>query len=122
MPLTEAQWQAQVVGLARFYSWVVYHPPTNRPNARGRVQRVTAGFPDLTLARETRLGDGEVELIFAELKTDTGRLGPGQRDWLDLLGRVPGAEAVLWRPRDFEEVQTRLARGKRISRPAFAPA
>lgn len=145
--ITEAQWQAQVVGLASFYGWKAYHPPDNRPSAKGKVQRVEAGFPDWTLIRDT-------DLLLVELKTDTGRLGPGQADWLEAF-RVVGAawreevlhlrrevtylvtgeegipddfepagalEVYVWRPRDFEEVQARLGRGRRIVRPEWAPA
>lgn len=50
----------------------------------------TAGVPD----RIVVLPGGRV--IFAELKTDTGRLSPGQRVQLDKL-RALGAEAVVVR-------------------------
>lgn len=129
--LTEAAWQAQVIGLARFYGWRIYHPPDNRPNARGRVQAVEPGFPDLVMVRG-------LELVVAELKTDAGRVGPGQDEWLAafraigeevayLTGEAGGArpdvavDAYLWRPRDFDAVQARLARGRRIIPAGFAP-
>ena len=60
-------------------------------------------------------------LIVAELKTCTGRLGPGQREWLDtftnlgnrivnLDGTVaqahrPQVKAYVWRPSDWDELQ-----------------
>ena len=50
----------------------------------------TAGVPD----RIVVLPGGRV--IFAELKTDTGRLSPGQRVQIDRL-RALGAEAVVVR-------------------------
>ena len=50
----------------------------------------TAGVPD----RIVVLPGGRV--IFAELKTDSGRLSPGQRAQLDRL-RALGAEAVVVR-------------------------
>lgn len=50
----------------------------------------TAGVPD----RIVVLPGGRV--IFAELKTDTGRLSPGQKVQLDRL-RTLGAEAVVVR-------------------------
>lgn len=132
--ITEAQWQAQVLGLAGFYGWRSYHPPDNRPGKSGRPQRVTAGFPDLVLVRAP-------ELIIAELKTDTGRLGPGQQEWLDELERVadafrrqayapdtetagqpqPRIDIYLWRPADWEAVSARLARGRQEQRPTWAP-
>lgn len=126
--LTEAAWQAQVVGLALFYGWLVYHPPANRPDAKGRRQDVTPGYPDLTMVRGP-------ELIFAELKAERGRYGPGQETWLEALQEVAAGVAAMdealdgaeldvasgttvdvytWRPSQFDEVQARLARGRTI--------
>jgi hypothetical protein len=128
--LTEAAFQAQVVGLARMYGWRPYHAPDGgAPQRNGR--RVVGGqlpegrgFPDLLLLRGP-------ELVVAELKTRTGRIGPGQREWLDawtelgahvargldelkLLGTndyVPSVRAYLWRPSDWEQIQRVLGRG-----------
>lgn len=141
--ISEAQWQAQVLGLAGFYGWRAYHPPDNTPSASGRRQRVAPGFPDLVLVRGPAL-------IFAELKAEHGRLGPGQQEWLEDLGRVAAAVALelderdnaqreaggygsrpledprigvyLWRPSDFEAVQATLGRGRALVRPEWAPA
>lgn len=102
---SEAAFQQQIEQLARLYSWKVFHAPDNRPSGRtGRVQRVTPGFPDLTLVR------GE-ELIFAELKTETGRVRPEQTEWLAALENVPGVETFVWRPSDFDAINRRLSRG-----------
>lgn len=129
--LTEAAWQAQVVGLALFYGWLVYHPPANRPDAKGRRQDVTPGYPDLTMVRGA-------ELLFVELKAERGRYGPGQETWLEALQEVARSyrnalellaeevadggpdplagtvEVYTWRPSQFDEVQARLARGRTI--------
>jgi hypothetical protein len=125
--LSEAAWQGQVEALARFYGWLVYHPPDNRPvDGRGRRQRTTRGFPDLTLVRGA-------ELIFAELKRDTTYPDADQRAWLDALRQVadavdwaagvdgPAINVYVWRPRDFDDVQARLARGRQIVPASFAP-
>jgi len=130
--ISEAQWQAQVLGLAGFYGWRAYHPPDNTPSANGRRQRVAPGFPDLTLVRGP-------ELIFAELKAENGRLGPGQQEWLDALGVIgdtirrgsyagtadepdpPAVDVYLWRPSDWPTVNARLARGRGMVRPEWAP-
>jgi hypothetical protein len=47
-------------------------------------------------------------LIVPENKTDTGRLRPGQAEWLDALG----PHGRLWRPRDWPEVHAELTRRK----------
>jgi hypothetical protein len=129
--LSEAGWQAQVIALARLYGWLVYHAPDNRPAGRtGRPQRLAApegrGFPDLVLVRRHRI-------VFAELKTRTGRLGPGQAEWLEALDTVgdairatveadahpgppdpdePDVAAYLWRPADLDDVHRILGRGQ----------
>jgi hypothetical protein len=86
--MTERQWQATVEGLLRFYGWRYHHAPDNKPRAgaEGRAgrQRVgDRGFPDLVAVRHL---DGQgPELAFLELKTETGRLGDGQDEWLEAL-------------------------------------
>lgn len=91
---TEAQWQQTVVELAKLCGWLVYHTYDSR--------RSEPGFPDLVLVREQRL-------VFAELKTDRGRIRPEQQEWLERLHET-GAEVYVWRPRDFELVHRRLRR------------
>lgn len=130
--LLESAFQGQVIGLAQFYGWRIYHPPDNKPraNARGRAgrQRVEAGFPDLVLLRGP-------ELIIAELKRHDGRPTADQRAWLDAFevlaqavardralarqedgGAGAHAEATvdvyLWRPADWPTIEKRLARGR----------
>jgi hypothetical protein len=114
---SEAHWQQQVEQLAKTYGFRVYHAPDNRPSGKtGRVQRVEAGFPDLVLVRGP-------ELIFAELKTETGRVSAAQREWLQALEHVPGVDVYLWRPSDFDEIVARLARGRqRNPDPDWRPA
>lgn len=84
---TEKDFQQSVIELAQWHKWLVYHTY--------RSDRSPAGYPDLTLVRPPRL-------VFAELKTATGRITPAQRHWLQLLGAVPGVEVYLWRPADWE--------------------
>jgi hypothetical protein len=59
---------------------------------RTAVSADGVGWPDLTLVR------GE-QLIFAELKSDRGRLTDQQQVWLEVLGKV--AEVYEWRPCDW---------------------
>ena len=100
MSQTEKQFEAAVVEYANLSGWRVYHPFDSRRSA--------AGYPDLTLVR-----DGT--LLFAELKTDRGRVSIAQHDWLqDLAAVAAGAPASVivrtWRPADWPEIQRLLAR------------
>jgi len=91
--LTEKAWQQRVTDLARLRGWLVFHPL----NSRGS----TPGWPDLCLVR-----DGQ--LIFAELKTDTGRVTRDQQLWLDKLAACHGVTAHVWRPADWPHVMAAL--------------
>jgi hypothetical protein len=92
--IEEVAFLATVTELATLTGWLVYHTYDSR--------RSQAGFPDLVLARGDRL-------IFAELKTDKGRIRPAQIEWLDRLGAVassqPGISVYLWRPKDWAGIE-----------------
>jgi hypothetical protein len=99
VPVTEAQFQAQVVELAQILGWTVNH---HRKSLGGRKAGwVTAttlkGMPDLMLIRPPRL-------VFAELKAELGKLTAEQVAVLDLLRRCDGVEAFCWRPSEFDHV------------------
>ena len=66
---SERLWQDQVTQLAIMNGWQVFHPT---PHAvRPGVYRTDGkGFPDLVLAHKHR------GLIFAELKTERGKVSP----------------------------------------------
>ncbi len=111
--LSEAQWQAQVVQMARTFGWMVAH---FRPalNQRGKWQTAVAadgaGFPDLVLVH-AKTGD----LLFVELKSDSGVLSAAQQRWLlalepNPLGEERDLRARVWRPSDFPKVRERLMR------------
>lgn len=87
--LTEKQWLAQVVDLAKLFGWATYHPWLSIHSPRG--------WPDLALVRPPRL-------VLAELKTDKGRTSPAQDTWLELLRQVPAVEVFVWRPADIDQV------------------
>lgn len=101
--MTEAEWTAQVIALARLTGWRVVHfrPARTARGWRTPVQGDGKGWPDLVLLRGQRL-------IAAELKTDTGRATAEQLAWLDAFALV-GAETYLWRPCDWEAVQQVLS-------------
>ena len=121
----EAAFQQQVEQLAAFYGWRTYHTHDSR--------RSTPGFPDLVMVRGP-------ELVFAELKTNTGRTTPEQDAWLaelelvasglralrslvpDGAPLVPAAtvDVYVWRPADWDTLQRRLARGRNLV-PALNP-
>ena len=103
LKITEKQFQAAVVKLAKWYGWKVFHPMPVE-NSRGIWRTAIAGdtgFPDLVLAHATR------GLIIAELKTATGRTSEKQAEWIDTL-LMAGAEVYIWRPRDFPAIELRL--------------
>lgn len=97
--LSEKSFQATVTEAARVLGWRVYHTFNSR--------RSSPGFPDLVLVRNGRL-------VFAELKSEGGRVRPGQIGWLQDLTEVvehlgaAGAhghvEVYSWRPRDWPQV------------------
>jgi hypothetical protein len=84
--LRERDWQTRVVDYARLRGWRSYHTHDSR--------RSVPGFPDLVLVRRGRC-------LFAELKSDTGRVSQAQHEWLADLADVPGLEVHLWRPGDW---------------------
>lgn len=100
--ISEAAFQKQVIHLARLRGWRVFHARAAM-NARGRymtpVAADGAGFPDLVLTRD--------RVIFAELKSETGRTSYQQDAWLAALKRA-GAETHIWRPRDWKAIQEAL--------------
>jgi hypothetical protein len=108
VPLTEEAWQNQVIDLARLFGWHVHHTRPAR-TARGWATPIQGhkGFPDLVLARAGRV-------IFAELKTDTGRLRPEQQEWQQELTAYgsedadPTHEVYVWRPADRRRVEETL--------------
>ncbi len=96
--ITEREFQRQVTDAAELFgwSWVAWRPAMTAKGWRTPVSGpLGKGWPDLTLVRDDRL-------IFAELKSQDGRLTPAQRDVLDLLGRA--VPVYTWRPTDLPAV------------------
>lgn len=100
---TEKAFQHAVEHLAHVYGWRLFHAkPSQLPNGRWvTAQTGNTGFPDLVLAHPVK------GLIFAELKTQRGRVSPAQRIWLNTL-EATGAECHVWRPQDFDFIKNRL--------------
>jgi hypothetical protein len=89
---SERDFQRAVVTLASLKRWCAYHTH----DSRGSM----AGFPDLVLVRD--------RVVFAELKTATGRVRPAQADWQARL-RDAGAETYVWRPASWHQIEQVLA-------------
>ena len=105
--LPEDAFQQTVIELAQYLGYKVAHFRGVRIQRRDGsvyyqtpVQADGKGFPDLVLTRPGRL-------IFAELKSDTGKVSPEQQTWLEAVD-AGGAEAYTWKPRDWQEIQAVL--------------
>jgi hypothetical protein len=100
--IPEATLLAQVRRCAREQGYLSYHTRDSRGS--------DCGFPDLCLVRPasaTQVG----RLIFAELKSARGKLTREQQLWLSLLQHsVPGVEAEVWHPSDYEKIVQILSR------------
>lgn len=128
--VSEAEWQRTVIECAQVNGWTVAHfrPARTQRGWRTPVEADGAGFPDLVLARPP-------ELLFVELKSDTGVVRPEQQRWLDALSEVEGAvnelvlqihgkdagltgprvEVHVWRPRDWGYARHRLSRRAQVT-------
>lgn len=89
----ESALQTGVEELLALDGWLFFHDRDARRNR--------AGLPDLVAVHPTR-----GRLLFAELKTERGRLRPDQAAWLDALELVQGPpEVYLWRTGDLDYTQ-----------------
>ena len=88
---TEESFQDAVMELAGLYGWLCYHTHDSRHS--------TAGFPDLVLAK-----NGAV--LFAECKTDKGKLTNHQIAWL------LATHGMIWRPKYWDLIELSLKEGR----------
>ena len=102
--MSEKQFLAQVIELAKLYGWSCAHFRSARIQRKDGshyyatpVQADGEGWPDLVMARPPRL-------IFAEIKSESGIPSEAQMDWINCLNLCPPAEAYLWRPKDFDHI------------------
>ena len=93
--ISERDFQAQVLSLAKLHGWTAVHfrPARTSNGWRTPIQGDGKGFPDLILCRGPHL-------LFVELKTDRGKPTAEQTAWLNRL-RAAGQTACVWRPRDW---------------------
>ena len=98
---TEAEFMGQIIEMAQLRGWRVHH---TRPAWTGKGWRTPIqgdpGFPDLVLVRKR----GNVRVIFAELKSDKGRLAEDQGEWIRLLEGCKGVETYIWKPGMWEDI------------------
>ena len=82
-------------GLCKLLGLLYFHVHDSR--------RSPSGFPDLLIA-------GPGAILFAELKTQRGRVSPAQKEWIAALESA-GQSVFLWRPVNFlsGEIQRELA-------------
>jgi len=88
--VTERDLREQVRDLAKLFGWMMSFSWTSIHSPRG--------FPDLVLACQVRK-----RVIYAELKTEKGKVSDSQREWLEELWCC-GQEVYLWKPDDFDEI------------------
>lgn len=99
----ENQFQQAVIECAHLLGWQVAHfrPARTKHGWRTAVGADGKGFPDLVMVRRERI-------VFAELKTKRGVLSDDQRRWQELLERAAPVEMFVWRPADWDQIQTVL--------------
>lgn len=110
----ESPFQIKVMSWAELNGWLAYHPPENllATSRSGRTYRqaIRRGFFDVTLVHPTL-----ARIVFAELKSSTGRVRPDQVVWAEAVDRVrhrliaetgsSPVERYLWRPADWPEIE-----------------
>ncbi len=112
--MNEQTWQRTVVEAAELAGWTVDHTRKSIGGRKGgwTTANTVPGKPDLMLWRpRDGAQDRDPTLIFAELKTNRGRLSTAQDDVIRSL-RAAGQLVYVWRPRDWDtgDVQQVLMR------------
>ena len=99
---SESELQQAILQLAEAHNWKAYHVVNVKRNIRNRS---SIGFPDIVLAHATR------GIIFAELKSKTGKVSADQEEWISVLHNaalVRPAESYLWRSDNWKEIERRI--------------
>ena len=104
MAMLEAQFKNSVIEIAQRYGWFVHHdlPAMNKRGKWATHIQGDSGFPDLVLVNPKGV------LVFAELKTDIGRLSKQQEAWLDRLD-LSVCIVQVWRPNQMPTIIKFLA-------------
>lgn len=96
--MRECDLQRRITDLCDLLHLRWYHNPDSR--------RSNAGFPDLVIVSPTAT-------VFAELKTEKGKVTVPQAEWLDTL-RASGERAYVWRPKDWPQIEALLKSMARV--------
>jgi len=106
---SENDFQNTIIELAQRLGWKVAHFRGVRIQRRDGtvyyqtpVQADGAGWPDLVLVHPSG------RIIFAEVKSETGRLSKEQEMWLSLLA-ITQEEVHVWRPSDWDNIVALLS-------------
>lgn len=91
---TEKDLREQVRDACGLFGWKFYFTWTSIHSPRG--------FPDLVLVNPEKK-----RVIFAELKSEDGKVSEKQQEWLDALVDA-GQMVYVWRPHHIEEIVTIL--------------
>ena len=96
--ISEKELQRTVIEMAKAHGWKVYFSWSSMHSP--------GGFPDLVMVRKDKL-------VFAELKSENGRVSEIQYGWLTALDEVAdcnsGLTVYIWRPSDLDTIEAVLA-------------
>ncbi len=100
--ISERDLQNAIVDAAHLYGYLVFHtrPALSAKGWRTPVQYDGKGFVDLVLV-------GADRIIFAEIKSEKGKLSREQEHWLEGLSKVAAVtdrvRVCVWTPADWPE-------------------
>jgi len=95
--ISEKVFQEQVRKAALLNGYLYYHT--------FNAYRSPEGFPDCVMVNPKK-----GRLIFAELKSETGKVSEKQKEWLDALKKTPCYEVYILRPSDIDWFYSVLSR------------
>jgi len=93
-PLTEKEFLAQVLELLTLNGWLLVDHQFEQAHY---AKRTSKGRPDILAIRAPRV-------LFAEIKSEKGKLSPHQKLWLMELEQCPGVEVYCWRPSMWDDI------------------
>lgn len=91
--ILEKDFRQTVVDIAQIRGWTIFSTWNSKHSPSGE--------PDLRMVRPPRV-------IFAELKTEKGRMTAAQDSTMALLALCPSVESFLWRPHHIQEIEAIL--------------